>query len=121
MTYLDANNLYGWAMSKPLPTIGFTWMSDEELNNWTRTSCILEVDLECPEKLHDLPNDYPLALESIIFEQSDVAKLIPNLNDKKKWCITLRKFKVVRKSWIEHCQNSQRNKIRRKRFKNKSH
>ena len=26
ITYLDANNLYGWAMSKPLPTHGFKWM-----------------------------------------------------------------------------------------------
>ena len=24
--YLDANNLYGWAMSKKLPTHGFKWM-----------------------------------------------------------------------------------------------
>ena len=28
ITYLDANNLYGWAMSKPLPTRGFTWTSE---------------------------------------------------------------------------------------------
>ncbi len=32
--YLDANNPYGWAMSQPLPTHGFKWMTDEELNNW---------------------------------------------------------------------------------------
>ena len=31
ITYLDANNLYGWAMSKPLPTGNFKWM--ENLNN----------------------------------------------------------------------------------------
>ena len=33
ISYLDANNLYGWAMSKQLPTSGFKWMSDEELDD----------------------------------------------------------------------------------------
>ena len=32
--YLDANNLYGRAMSKPLPTHGFKWMNEEELEDW---------------------------------------------------------------------------------------
>ena len=32
--YLDANNLYGWAMSKSLPTHGFKWMDENELVNW---------------------------------------------------------------------------------------
>ena len=32
ITYLDANNLYGWAMSKPLPISYFKWMKN--LNNW---------------------------------------------------------------------------------------
>ena len=52
--YLDANNLYGWAMSKPLPTHGFKWMKTSVLETWELHSCILEVDLEYPKELHDL-------------------------------------------------------------------
>ena len=83
--YLDANNLYGWAMSKPLPTHGFKWMKVDELETWELHSCILEVDLECPKNLHDLHNDYPLAPEQIVVNK--VSKLIPNLGDKKKYVL----------------------------------
>ena len=83
--YLDANNLYGWAMSKPLPTHGFKWMEEDELKNWELHSCILEVDLEYPKELHDLHNYYPLALEQI--EVNKVEKLILNLWNKKKYVI----------------------------------
>ena len=30
--YLDANNLYGWAMSKKLPVNGFRWLDSDEMN-----------------------------------------------------------------------------------------
>ena len=83
--YLDANNLYGWAMSKPLPTHGFEWMKVDELETWELHSCILEVDLEYPKNLHDLHNDYPLAPEQIMVNK--VSKLIPNLGDKKKYVL----------------------------------
>ena len=83
--YLDANNLYGWAMSKPLPTHGFKWMKVDELETWELHSCILEVDLEYPKSLHDLHNDYPLAPEQIVVNK--VSKLIPNLGDKKKYIL----------------------------------
>ena len=33
ISYLDANNLYGWAMSKQLPTSVFKWMTDDELDD----------------------------------------------------------------------------------------
>ena len=93
--YLDAKNLYGCAMSKKLPTHGFKWMSggelenlyeNQELNTWNKTPCILEVDLEYPEKLHDLHNDYPLCPEGVKCK-NNVEKLIPNLRDKKKYVL----------------------------------
>ena len=74
ISYLDANNLYGWAMSKQLPTSGFEWMTDDELDDWKHLSCFLEVDLEYPEDLHNLHNDYPLAPERI--KIGNVEKLI---------------------------------------------
>ncbi len=80
--YLDANNLYGWAMSKPLPYKNFCWMSEDELGNWQSKPCILEVDLEYPKELHDLHNEYPLAPE-----QLQIKKLVPNLHDKKKYVL----------------------------------
>ena len=61
ISYFDANNLYGWAMSKQLRTSGFKWMTDNELDDWKHLSCFLEVDLEYPEDLHDLHNGQPLA------------------------------------------------------------
>ena len=85
ITYLDENNLYGWAMSKKLPTGGFKWMTKEELDSWRSYPCILEVDLEYSKELHDLHNEYPLAPERLM--TNGVKKLIPNLNDKKKYII----------------------------------
>ena len=74
LMYLDADNLYGWAMSQPLPYRDFQWKDFEDpeeiiLNNYHENSnkgIILEVDLEYPEELHDLHNDYPCVPEKII-------------------------------------------------------
>ena len=93
--YLDANNLYGCAMSMKLPTHGFKWLTGEEieklfenqeLHTWNKTPCILEVDLQYPEKLHDSHNDYPLCPEGVKCK-NNVEKLIPNLRDKKKYVL----------------------------------
>ena len=43
ISYLDGKKLYGWAMSKQLPTSGFKWMTDNELDDWEHLCCILEV------------------------------------------------------------------------------
>jgi hypothetical protein len=83
--YMDANNLYGWAMSQPLPIKDFKWMGGVELEEWTEHSCILEVDLEYPDELNDKHNEYPLAPERIMV--NNVEKLIPNLNNKEKYVL----------------------------------
>ena len=95
LMYLDANNLYGCAMSKKLPTHGFKWLTIGEMENlfnnqvkqvWEKTPCILEVDLEYPENLHDLHNDYPFCPERVECKNG-VEKLIPNLRNKTKYVI----------------------------------
>ena len=85
ISYLDANNLYGWALSKQLPTSRFEGKTDDELNDWIHLSCFLEVDLEYPEDLHDLHNDYPLAPERV--KIGNIEKLIPNLNNKTNYVV----------------------------------
>ena len=45
----------------------------------------LEVDLEYPEQLHDIHNDYPLAPERV--KIGEVEKLIPNLNNKTNYVV----------------------------------
>ena len=91
ITYLDANNLYGCALSKPLPTHGFERFEPSELENWKNHACILEVDLEYPRSLHDLHSDYPLAPEQI--EVNNVKKLIPNLGNKEKYILHFENLK----------------------------
>ena len=81
-------------MSKNLPSHGFEWMDNEELNNWRSIPCILEVDLEYPHDFHNLQNDYPLAPESVTPESSTVPKLIPNLNDKVKYIVHYENLKL---------------------------
>ncbi|XP_065650958.1 uncharacterized protein LOC136079164 [Hydra vulgaris] len=90
--YLDANNLYGWAMSKPLPIHGFKWIDENEIENWKSIPCILEVDLDYPEHLHDEHNDYPLAPERLNIDK--VEKLVPNLNNKKNYIVHYENLKL---------------------------
>ena len=116
ITYLDMNNLYGYAMSQYLPYANFKWVKDinkieQKLMNIksnSSTGYILEVDLEYPQELHDIHNDYPLAPEKINIPKewlSDyclkianahnittgaVKKLVPNLMNKNNYVIHYR-------------------------------
>ena len=68
LMYLDANNLYGWAMSQKLPADGFKWIKDlfqfneRFIKNYDENSnkaYFLEVNVECPKNLFDLHKDLP--------------------------------------------------------------
>ena len=88
--YLDAKNLYGWAMSQYLPTGGFQWLTEDKINelnlskyeNDSSKGIILEVDLEYPEKLHDQHNDYPLAAEKIKVTKSMLSPYCEQIRQK---------------------------------------
>lgn len=75
--YLDANSLYGWAMSQPMPTGNVQWVSQEtiptidflNIPDDCETGYILEVDLEYPAELHDAHSSYPLAPEKRAVKQ----------------------------------------------------
>ena len=85
--YLDANNLYGWAMSQKLPSGNFHWIPCHEyinLDSYDENSAkglILEVHLEYPPELHHLHNDYPCAPE-----KTSVHKVIAEKFWKEKRC-----------------------------------
>lgn len=70
MIYVDAVNLYGWAMSQCLPTKNFRWLSLQEIHTLNvgkdiemngSTGYIVECTLEYPEEYHIEHNSLPLA------------------------------------------------------------
>jgi hypothetical protein len=73
IVYVDANNLYGWSMSQPLPIGGYRWMTATECAILSNPDYIyglldegdlgylFEVDLDTPESVHDFLRDYPIA------------------------------------------------------------
>ena len=118
--YLDANNLYGWAMSQHLPTGNFKWMTDKEISKIDlgkykadgKKRLILEVDQEYPQELHDLHDDYPVSPEKVKVSNDMlsgyckkiakkckisiglVSKLIPTLRDKKEYVLHYRNLQL---------------------------
>ena len=96
--YLDANNLYGWAISQKLN--GFKWINDvtkideEFIKNYNEDNdkgYILEVDVKYPKKLHDLHSDLPILPERMKIDKCK--KLVCNLRNKKKYVVHIRSLK----------------------------
>ena len=80
--YLDSNNLYGGSMEEYLLYRGFQWLpinkfhSVDDINkkptllsNNPNEGYFLMVDLDYPNKLHDIHNDYPLAAEKLVVKK----------------------------------------------------
>ena len=117
--YLDANNLYGWAMSQYLPTGRFRWMTQKQIDKIDLTKykedsdrgIILEVDLEYPEELHDLHNDYPLGPEKIKVVDNMLSKYCKNISDKLNISIGLVQKLIPtlsnKKNYVLHYRNLQ--------------
>ena len=98
--YLDANNLYGWAMSQKLPKNNFKWVKDtskineEFIKNYNENShkgYILEVDVKYPKKLHDLHSDLPFLPRRMKIDKCK--KLVSNLHNKKKYIVHIKSLK----------------------------
>ena len=97
--YLDANNLYGWAMSKKLPTDEFKWIDNNEINedfikNYDENNdkgCILKVDVKYPKRLHVLHSDLQFLSERM--EVNKCKKLVCNLCNKKKYVVDINALK----------------------------
>ena len=96
--YLDANNLYDWAMSQKLPTHGFKWMDIDVPSvlqlleqKDTKIGYIFEVDLEYPKSLWEEHNDYPLAPERIKINKVD--KLFSSLLPKPHYVLLYKNLK----------------------------
>jgi hypothetical protein len=118
--YLDANNLYGSAMSEHLPTGEFDWLTEEKISILGITQIpdvpeegyVLKVDLKYPEELHDLHNDFPFAPEKMKISSEilspyckqlsedlnlgsvAVPQLVPNLNNKTNCILHHRNLKL---------------------------
>ena len=98
--YLEANNLYGCAMSQPLPTHGFKWLKDLTVDSVinllekrkTKKGYIFEVDLEYPRKLWESHNDYPLAPEKTLV--NGVQKLTGSFKPRKNYVVHYRNLRM---------------------------
>ena len=78
LQYVDANNLYGWAMINNLPTHGFKY----------KKGYLLEVHVKYPKELHKNHNQLPFLVEKMKIGREE--KLVPNLKDEKRYMVHIK-------------------------------
>ena len=98
--YLDANTLYGWAMSQKLPVNNFKWVEDtskineeftKNFNQNNKKGYILKVDVKYPKRLHDSHSDLPFLLRRMKIDKCK--KLVCNLRNKNKYVVHIKSLK----------------------------
>ena len=98
--YLDANNLYGWALSQKLPKNNFKWVEDtsiineefiKDYNENSYKGYILEVDVKYPKELHDLHSDLPFLPKKMKIDKCK--KKVCDLHNKKKYVVHIKSLK----------------------------
>ena len=96
LEYVDANNLYGRAMSQKLPVDGFKCIEDDNLSKFDEKvikkydensdkGYILEADIDYPKDLHNLQSDLPFLPE--IMKINKCTKLACTVQYKEKYVI----------------------------------
>ena len=85
LLFLDANNLYGWAMRQFMPVGEYEWADEDEIARLSDPDYIaslgdeddigyaLEVDLDYPEDLHLKHNSFPLAPANVTITEKDLS------------------------------------------------
>ena len=98
--YLDANNLYGKAMTEKLPVRRFRWTDDiskideDFVRGYDKNDnkgYILELDVDYPNKLQNLHSDLPFLPKRMVI--NNTKKLLCNLNDKKNYVVHINVLK----------------------------
>ena len=90
--YIDANNLYGWSMTKPIPQKRLRFMKSSELTEEFLmqltddgpVGCIVECTLAYPAHLHEEHSDYPLAPEKMRIPYTSLSPVAKQICDKHK-------------------------------------
>ena len=96
LQYVDANNLYGWAMINNLPTHGFKWKKGEDFTREKidkvvkkdKRGYLLEFNVEYSRELHENPNDLSFLVEKMKIGREE--KLVPNLKNKKGYVVQIK-------------------------------
>ena len=104
LEYLDANNLYGWAMSEKLPVRNFKWIDKDDISkfdekfikNYDENSdkrCILEVDVKYPEKIRMFHSDLAFLPERMKINKC--TKLTCTIRNRENYVVHIKALKQV--------------------------